>query len=54
MQKAIKQRFDAAGISIPFPQRVMTVREVHADSEGGAAKTPHLEDRGEQSGKKPN
>jgi small conductance mechanosensitive channel len=26
IQKAIKLRFDAAGISIPFPQRVMTVR----------------------------
>jgi len=54
MQKAIKQRFDAAGISIPFPQRVMTVREVSADSEGAAAKTPRLEEHGEQSGKKPN
>ena len=54
MQKAIKQRFDAAGISIPFPQRVMTVREAPADSEGGAAKAPLLEERGEQSGKKPN
>lgn len=32
MQKAIKQRFDAAGISIPYPQRMMTVREVPAES----------------------
>lgn len=30
-QKAIKLRFDAAGITIPYPQRVMTVREVPAE-----------------------
>ena len=44
MQKAIKQRFDAAGISIPFPQRVMTVREVSANSGDAAVKTPLVED----------
>lgn len=52
-QKAIKQRFDAAGISIPFPQRVMTVREVTTNSGDGAAKTPLAEDH-TQPGKKPN
>jgi len=54
MQKAIKQRFDAAGISIPYPQRVMTVREMPAELENRSAKTPLPEERGEQSGKKPN
>lgn len=53
MQKAIKQRFDAAGISIPYPQRVMTVREVSVNSEGDA-KTPLVEGHTELPDKKPN
>lgn len=52
-QKAIKQRFDAVGISIPFPQRVMTVRDVTANSEDGGAKTPLVENPAPP-GKKPN
>lgn len=54
IQKAIKQRFDAAGISIPFPQRVMTVRDLSANSEDSAAKTPLVEDHTRQPDKKPN
>jgi small conductance mechanosensitive channel len=35
-QKAIKQRFDAAGISIPFPQRVVSTRGPAQDALGDA------------------
>jgi len=36
LRKRIKQRFDREGIEIPFPQRVVTVREGREDSRRGA------------------
>ncbi|HET7333539.1 MAG TPA: mechanosensitive ion channel domain-containing protein [Rhizomicrobium sp.] len=33
LQKAVKQAFDAAGISIPFPQRVVTMRQANGASD---------------------
>lgn len=43
LQKTVKQAFDAAGISIPFPQRVITLRQANGAS-GAEVKTPNKAD----------
>lgn len=38
--RAIKERFDAEGITIPFPQSEMTVRQIASPASGDSARDP--------------